>query len=84
MPAIAKFIPTILAFGFKFIKLQKAAEKIEANPKATNSGIITVIIALICLYTELIGVPVTPELQEQVAGIVVGIGGFYTAWKVSR
>lgn len=81
---LVKLLPTIVAYGFKFIKMQKAAEKVEANPKAINSGIITIVIAVICLYAESIGIEMTPELQEQVAGIIIGFGGVYTAWRASR
>jgi hypothetical protein len=84
MPVLAKLLPTILSYGFKFIKMRRTAATIEANPKATNGGIATIIVAVICLYAESIGMEVTPEVQEQLAAIVVGIGGVYTAWRASR
>ena len=83
MSAIAKFIPTILAGIFKFIKMSRASEAVVDNPKATNGGIVTIILTLICLYVESIGMVVTPELQESLAGVIAGAGIIYTSWKAS-
>lgn len=84
MTLITTLLPTALSFGFKFLKMRKTAEKIAANPKATNGGMITIIVTVICLYAESIGINMTPEVQEQVAGLVVAVGGLYTAWRAKR
>lgn len=84
MPVLVTLLPTIISAGFKFIKMRKTAEAFKANPKATNGGVITIVIAVVCLYAESIGIEMTPEIQEQVAALVVSIGGIYTAWRASR
>lgn len=83
---LATLIPTIITGVFKLIKrgAEVAEKKTEANPKATNGAVITIIVTAVCLYAESIGIEVTPEIQEQVVAVVAGAGALYTAWRASR
>ena len=81
---IAKIFPKLISEVLTLGRMRRLAGKFKENPRATNGGVITIIVTVICLYAESIGMEFTPEMQTQLAGTIALIGGIYTTWRAGR
>ena len=74
----------IVAFAFKIIQMKKMADKVMANPKATQGGVATVVVTVLLMVSQSFGIEMTEEYQSGLVGIVAALGSGYTAWRGFR
>ena len=84
MPLLYTLAPKVLSYIFDRLKAKKASAGVQANPKATTTGTVTIIVTFITMYATSQGLDVTPEVKENLSLVVFGLGGLYTWYRAEK
>lgn len=80
LPLIFKAAPSILAYMATRLKMKKTSAGIEANPRATNGGVMTALVTLAIALLGAKGID-TAGLEPVIAA---AFGLIYTLWRMER